>query len=171
MAGAGVPLRLSATEVDEGDSDEEMDSKYANVKHHSRTGSRGSSMGSGRGPPNPNYLSSGKGYNGSAGSTPRSGHSPIDGTVQQNGGGTEEQTPVPGDYQSQNAGGYFAGAEEEEEEKNFGRVSGLPLRTVTRTASQEKKASDDLRRRGSVDDRTMTMSAGRLFIANPDMSD
>jgi hypothetical protein len=44
----------------------------------------------------------------------------------------------------------------------------LPPRRV----EEEHKGSDDLRRRGSVDDRTMTMSgAGRLFIANPDLSD
>ena len=35
---------------------------------------------------------------------------------------------------------------------------------------EDKHTADELRRRGSVDDRTMTMSgAVRLFVANPDM--
>ena len=38
--------------------------------------------------------------------------------------------------------------------------------TVTREKSLRNP--EDLRRRGSVDERTMTMSAGRLYIANPD---
>jgi len=34
-----------------------------------------------------------------------------------------------------------------------------------------RDSADDLRRRGSVDDRTTTMSGVRLFVANPDLSD
>ncbi len=75
------------------------------------------------------------------------------------------------DYQGQSAGGYFAGGEEEEEERSFGRVGGLPQRVSVRSPEEERKINDDLKRRGSVDDRTMTMSAGRLFVANPDLSD
>jgi hypothetical protein len=38
-------------------------------------------------------------------------------------------------------------------------------------ATTDKKGSkDDLVRRGSVDERTMTMGT-RLFVANPDLSD
>jgi hypothetical protein len=43
-------------------------------------------------------------------------------------------------------------------------------RSDTRTSSEEEK-DDDLKRRGSVDDRAMTMSGVRLFVANPDLDD
>jgi hypothetical protein len=36
------------------------------------------------------------------------------------------------------------------------------------TREKSVKSPEELRRRGSVDERTMTMSAGRLYIANPD---
>ena len=35
----------------------------------------------------------------------------------------------------------------------------------------QKKTEDELRRRGSVDDRAMTMGGVRLFVANPDLDD
>jgi hypothetical protein len=42
---------------------------------------------------------------------------------------------------------------------------------VARVEEQAKKA-EDLRRRGSVDERAMSMGAGvRLFVANPDVED
>ena len=159
LAGAGVPLRLSATEVDENDSDEEVDSKYMNQQYHSRNGSRGSSLNSGR-QPHPSFLSADRGYSG--GSTPRSGHSPIDSPPD-----VAEQTPVPNEYGQMPASDYFQS--EEAEEQRFGGVGGLPQRT--RPVQSEGQSKDDLRRRGSVDDRTMTMGGGRLFVANPDLSD
>ena len=63
-----------------------------------------------------------------------------------------------------------------EREASFGSVNTLPQQqqrgvpAPNREASV-KKSPEELRRRGSVDDRTMTMSAGRLFVANPDLSD
>jgi hypothetical protein len=36
---------------------------------------------------------------------------------------------------------------------------------------QSAKDPDELRRRGSVDERNMTMTGVRLFVANPDLSD
>ena len=74
-------------------------------------------------------------------------------------------------------------------EQSFGRLSQMPIRTTQAlhapTGSSQsqlqpqpggeqgkRKVEDDLRRRGSVDERTSTMSgAVRLFIANPDLSD
>ena len=75
---------------------------------------------------------------------------------------------MPGEYQT---GDYFEGAEAE---KSFGGIGGLPQKSAAwqqAEAERQKKVSDDLRRRGSVDDRTMTMGGGRLFVANPDLSD
>ena len=158
LAGAGVPLRLSATEVDENDSDEEGDSK--NVKYHNRTGSRDSSLKGNH------YLSAGgmQGY--SNGSSPGSAHSPVGsmGDLQ------EEETPVPNaynmratDYLSSGGGDNSVDAEE-----RFGGIGRLPQKTE---AERERMTSEELKRRGSVDDRTMTMSGVRLFVANPDLSD
>ena len=70
-------------------------------------------------------------------------------------------------------------------EQSFGRLSQMPARTQVRVphgqslpqshsqGEQDRRSTEDeLRRRGSVDERTSTMTgAGRLFIANPDLSD
>ncbi|KAF2816427.1 uncharacterized protein BDZ99DRAFT_505855 [Mytilinidion resinicola] len=166
MAGSGVPMRLSASEVDENDS-EDADSQKAGQPYHQRTGSGRSSLGSGR---RIQYLNA-QGRM-STSSTPPSNNSPAD-TL-------EEETPVPGNYAPKQAdyfaqstrtglsGGSGSSGERENSFGNLGQMQQLP----PRHAEEEKKGSDDLRRRGSVDDRTMTMSgAGRLFIANPDLSD
>ena len=46
-------------------------------------------------------------------------------------------------------------------------ASNSPLKSSF-TREKSLRNPEDLRRRGSVDERTMTMSAGRLHIANPD---
>lgn len=39
-------------------------------------------------------------------------------------------------------------------------------------AAEQAKKAEELRRRGSVDERSMTMGGkGRLFVANPDLDD
>ena len=167
--GVGVPMRLSATEVDEGDSDEEPGSNHSN-KYHSRTGSGRSSLGSGR-RGHSGFLQSGVGY--SNGSTPSTGHSPVESM----GDLIEEETPLPAQY-GQQANDYFqqpggqgnSGSSGEREER-FGGIGKLPQTIVPAAVQQPHKTSDDLRRRGSVDDRTTTMSGVRLFVANPDLSD
>lgn len=156
-AGAGVPMRLSATEVEEGDSDEEP-------RFHQRTGSGRSSLGSGQ---RMSHLP--RGYSGT--STP-SAHSPLDSRSNIIG----EETPTPNFYGGQSddyfgqPGGQGGSGSSGEAEKNFGRPAGLPVQQRAKP-ELERKTSEELRRRGSVDDRTMTMSAGRLFVANPDLSD
>ena len=159
ISSAGVPMRLSASEVDENDSDEE-DSRYMN--YHRRNGSGRSSMGS----RNNSYMNS-RPTGLSNGSTPPSGNgqSPTEGIL-------EEETPMPsqlqGDDYFKQTGGH-GGTPGSEDEKRFGGLGGLPQRELT--AEEQMKRNDDLRRRGSVDDRTMTLSTGRLFVANPDLSD
>jgi hypothetical protein len=37
--------------------------------------------------------------------------------------------------------------------------------------AKKKETAEDLIRRGSVDERTMTLGRQRLFVANPDLSD
>jgi hypothetical protein len=48
------------------------------------------------------------------------------------------------------------------------RLAANSLMKATITREKSVKNPEELRRRGSVDERTMTMSAGRLYIANPD---
>ncbi|KAL1956796.1 hypothetical protein VTO42DRAFT_6746 [Malbranchea cinnamomea] len=60
----------------------------------------------------------------------------------------------------------------EEREESFGQLTDMTTPTgAVATAAKNKKVSDDLKRRGSVDDRTSTMTGVRLFVANPDLSD
>ncbi|KAK4623495.1 uncharacterized protein CLAFUR5_07012 [Fulvia fulva] len=147
--GAGVPMRLSASEVDDGnDSDEESSGKY-----HQRSGSGRSSVHSGR--RGQSHNTSGLSHSRSNGSTPPQA-SPVDSMGELR----EEETPTANGGNDE----YFA-----HDEDSFGTVAGLP-KTNGPTAEERahRNTADDLRRRGSVDDRTMTMSNTRLFIANPD---
>lgn len=168
LGGAGVPMRLSASEVDEGDSDEE-------TRYQTRTGSGRNSIGSGRrgNAHTTPGMNSGKAKAYSNGSTPP-GYSPVDRIGQI----AEDETPMPSndssnnDYFNAHGGNGGSGSSGEAEDK-FGGLSGLPQSTVTaeQQVQQRKSNADDLRRRGSVDERTSTMSGVRLFIANPDFSD
>jgi hypothetical protein len=88
----------------------------------------------------------------------------------------EEETPVPGYGGSTN---YFehtktglSNRSGSSGERNFGDVGTMPQGMPK--PEHQMKSSDELHRRGSVlsvDERTMTMSNTRLFIANPDLSD
>lgn len=166
VSGVGVPVRLSATEVDDEDSDDDADSR----RHHSRNGSGRSSLASGL-----------RGYshivleNVPSNQSSPSTQSPLERMNELH----EDQTPMPthdsvgDDYFAQTggqAGSGSSGGSLQREEK-FGHVGGLPHRTREVKVEDERKKDDDLKRRGSVDDRTMTMGGGRLFVANPDLSD
>jgi len=96
------------------------------------------------------------------------------------------ETPVPGTHQR--AKDYFAAEGNGDGTRSAGsgssgeradavgelntadaaRLASNSLLKSTVTREKSVKNPDELRRRGSVDDRTMTMSAGRLYIANPD---
>ncbi|KAF2685398.1 hypothetical protein K458DRAFT_442465 [Lentithecium fluviatile CBS 122367] len=163
MAGSGVPMRLSATEVDEGESDDNGSTGKGTGPYHHRTGSGRSSLGSGR---RVSYVNpSGRV---STGSTPPNGQnsSPSEGM----GDLLEEETPVP----NYNPTNYFehtktglSGGSGSSEERNFGGVG--QMQSLPKPQPAQDKS--DLFRRGSVDERTTTMSNTRLFIANPDLSD
>lgn len=162
VAGAGVPMRLSASEVDDGNhSDEETSGPRYHVRHGSGRSNGSGSARRAHSNLNPNY---------SNGNTPP-GASPVDRIG-------EEPTPTPpregsiqgDDYFNRTGGGDGDSGSSEEK---FGDIGGLPARKVTAEEQIRKQQSnaDDLRRRGSVDERTMTMSGPRLFVANPDLSD
>ncbi|KAF1918762.1 hypothetical protein BDU57DRAFT_526921 [Ampelomyces quisqualis] len=158
-SGSGVPVRLSATEID-GD-DEDNSSQNGGAPYHQRSGSGRSSLGSARRMSYANPVG-----RVSSNSTPPQNSSPED-------LGDLQEEPAPSS-QFDSSDAYFEHTKTNlstgsgsSEERNFGNVGQMP----TALPKQEKKGTDDLVRRGSVDERTMTMSNTRLFIANPDLSD
>ncbi|KAI2487983.1 hypothetical protein Ptr902_02116 [Pyrenophora tritici-repentis] len=167
-AGSGVPMRLSASEVDEGD-DEDAGSVKNGGQYHHRTGSGRSSLGSGR------RMS----YANPAGRI-SSNSTPPQNSDGELGDLKEEPTPSPAEYDvnAPNDNSYFhktktnlSTGSGSSGERNFGDVGQMPAPGMLKPPVTEKKGSkDDLVRRGSVDERTMTMGT-RLFVANPDLSD
>jgi hypothetical protein len=161
----GVPLRLSATEVEAESSDEDDASKM----HHRRTGSSGrSSTGSGRravtyrtsmGP----ASLSGRRY--SPGDTPeRAGSLAGEGT---------SSAPAADDSGSAKALSFASGSEAERADQvadldNAPRLASNSLMHSALTREKSVKNPEELRRRGSVDERTATLTSQRLYIANPD---
>jgi hypothetical protein len=181
-------MRLSATEVDEeNDSDEEGGGgRYGTGK----SGSARNSIGSGRAR-NSGYSGGGTGKvgrNGSNNSTPSANGGSPSGSF---GDIVEEETPMP---RSENDGDYFPSSgsgtmtsrtqtgissgrrnsgDSLQDEKDFGALPALPKKqeTAEEAIARQAKNAEDLKRRGSVDERTSTMTmagVGRLFIANPD---
>ena len=163
----GQPSRLISSEI--GDEDN-GDYDYGGFAGHQRNDSGRSSMGSAKKQPAMNLrpLNSGShrlSHGNSAASA--TGSSPDDGA---------DETPMPNSKQ-----GYFnepthtgisAGSGSSgERENSFGRIGILSQKQTPNVLPRQKSAGgvDDLKRRGSVDDRTMTLGGGRLFIANPDV--
>ena len=163
LVGGGVPMRLSANEV----GDEGTYNRTADNDGHQRTvssdsaGNRYLNVDQKR----PQRYSQGSMRSAAQGGSPGSPNIP-----------ELDETPVPGDYQA--GGEYFTGkignggsGSSSERESSFGKVGQMegPPAPV-----KEKRTSEELRRRGSVDERTNTMGfmgSGRLFVANPDLSD
>jgi hypothetical protein len=172
LSGVSVPVRLSANEMfgDEEEVVHDGKSMTDSVNRiHTRSGSGRSSVHSGKylsGYPRPAHHGGGRF---SSGSTPPSGN-------EDSSPGKENIPAVPEGRPSTNqpsSTDYFADTQTLGEEDSFGEVAELksPLSrqsAVAQAAEQAKKA-EELRRRGSVDERTMTLGGkGRLFVANPD---
>ncbi|KAK7936076.1 hypothetical protein PG985_001571 [Apiospora marii] len=166
----GVPMRLSATEVEGEDSDEE--DLAAQRLHHRRTGSSGrSSTNSGR--------RATAGYRSSSGMASQSGRkwSPGD-TPERRGSLAEEQpefqigddTVALNRAESTRSGSSAEKADALPEMKapSAAKLASQSLLNAALTREKSVKNPEELRRRGSVDDRKMTLSSGRLYIANPD---
>ncbi|KAI4723082.1 hypothetical protein E4T48_00756 [Aureobasidium sp. EXF-10727] len=180
LSGAGVPMRLSASEVDEDNSDDDS----AIARYHQRNNSGRSSLGSGRHMRESYYAGpTPTATRFSNGSTPPSNnsYSPVDkhpdsrerqdsiATTRSYSDATPQQGAPRNDYFTHPGGnGSSSGSIQEE---RFGDVGNLPTRTPVSYNYDQQKTNDELRRRGSVDDRTTTMSGVRLFVANPDMDD
>lgn len=161
LVGAKVPVRLSANEIGDGEEDARSSEGAA---MHRRTGSGRSSLGSTRYP---------------------SGYQRPQGTMGSNTTPPNEKTDLPDVSEN-------TPAEIQAEEKS--RVSSLVKDDAATThttnsseqedfvpdmeapsaavsAAEKAKKADELRRRGSVDERTTSMTNVRLFVANPDLSD
>ncbi|KAH8702188.1 hypothetical protein BGW36DRAFT_394898 [Talaromyces proteolyticus] len=153
LVGATVPVRLSANEV--GDDDEDDHS------HRRASGSARSSLGSMH-----RYPS---GYQRPPGKTPPNEQANIPEVA--------ETAPV-GENQGYDSSGHSslqkdheAAYQETHPENDFGDIGEMAAPPAADTAMQKVNKADDLRRRGSVDDRTTSLTGVRLFVANPDQDD
>ncbi|EKD19439.1 hypothetical protein MBM_02676 [Drepanopeziza brunnea f. sp. 'multigermtubi' MB_m1] len=178
LVGGGVPMRLSASEVENGDSDDDDSVKALGGQYHRRTGSGRSSVGSGRRGPAFSRPSGPGSTGGRWGNTPPSERlDSLEGEQMAReapGAATRQRS---GHFDGQKDGTRSAGSGSSGERADglselttvdAARLASNSLLRATITREKSVKSPDELRRRGSVDDRTMTMSAGRLYIANPD---
>ena len=173
LSGAGVPMRLSANEM-LGDEEEGSRSvgEAGSSMIHARSGSGKSSTNSAKYP---------SGYPRSQGrfsttSTPPSGgegvspNEDIPELAETPGAGRGDQDR---DYFNEKTGGSTPDDSTQlEGEDSFGDIKEMRGPNAALQAVQKAKNNEDLRRRGSVDERAMSMSTGvRLFVANPDPHD
>ena len=153
ISGVGVPMRLSANEM-LGDEDEGL-SLGENSMVHARTGSGKSSTNSTK--YRSGYPRADQGRFSST-STPPSGN--------------EAESPNRGIPELSEHEDRLGQKAFEDGEDSFGELKDLSGPSAVHHALTQAKNADDLRRRGSVDERTMSMGAGvRLFVANPDLDD
>jgi len=160
MSGAGVPMRLSANEMMGDEEDEVGYMRGDNAMAQPRSGSNKSSTNSGK------YRS---GY-------PRPDQGRFSSTSTPSGDGSptakdripEESHPAHGESQTE----YYATRERRDstDEDSFGELKELAGPNSALQAAATAKKAEDLRRRGSVDERAMSMGSGvKLFVANPDV--
>jgi hypothetical protein len=168
LSGAGVPMRLSANEM-LGDEEEARSVGEANSSTmHARSGSGRSSTNSAKYP---------SGYPRSQGRFSTTSTPPSGGEAGSSNENIPELAETPGarrgdqtrDYFNEKAGGdTSADSSPLEGEDFFGDIKEMKGPNAALQAVQKAKNNDDLRRRGSVDERAMSMSTGvRLFVANP----
>ncbi|KAI1963985.1 hypothetical protein LOZ58_001846 [Ophidiomyces ophidiicola] len=147
MVGAAVPLRLSANEIGSAEDDADLNSTSTPGDGlHRRTGSGRSSAGSAR-------LSR---------PAPPSALEPADEPLRP----AAPAPPPPPAARPASAHSTHSHLEDD-----FGMITDMAAPSGAAAAAQRHKAADELRRRGSVDDRTSSMASVRLFVANPDLSD
>lgn len=152
-------MRLSANEML---GDEEEDTSFVrgdNAMVHGRSGSGKSSTNSAQyrsGYPRPEVGRF------SSASTPPSGN---------DGGSPSSRDRIPEEETHGNTE-YFVSREKSDSEDSFGELKDLAGPSSKEQALSNAKKAEDLRRRGSVDERAMSMGTGvKLFVANPDLDD
>ncbi|SPO06850.1 uncharacterized protein DNG_09544 [Cephalotrichum gorgonifer] len=162
----GVPPRLSATEVEGGSSDDEDRGQGQYYHHHRRTGSgRSSTKSERRGIPyrGSGGLGSQRGTPSRQGSLAESIPERMEGPIVVIGGPEEERTRngKPRSVASASSG------ERADNIGELGQDTGIASRS-RRAADAAKEKGIGLERKGSVDERTSTLTGGKLYIANPD---
>ncbi|KAF3395983.1 hypothetical protein F1880_006975 [Penicillium rolfsii] len=164
LVGAKVPVRLSANEIGEDDDDARSNEERA---MHRRTGSGRSSLGSNRGNRYPSGYQRQPGTMGSN-STPPNEKCDLPGVSENppSENPAEEKSRLSSLVKDDAATTHTTNSSEQED-----FVPDMAAPSAVITAAQKAKKADDLRRRGSVDDRTTSMTNVRLFVANPDLSD
>lgn len=165
LSGAGVPMRLSANEM-LGDEEEHSSIRGDNAMAHGRE------SGSGKSSASSTKYRSGYPKRPDAGrfsstSTPPSGN---------DAGSPGSRDRIPEETSSHDVHGkeYFASTDKpgSESEDSFGDFKDMAAPNSKVHAFANAKTAEDLRRRGSVDERAMSMGAGvKLFVANPDLDD
>ena len=172
LVGATVPQRLLANEV--GD-DGEDDHSSEGGPFHRRTGSGRSSMGS--------ITRFPSGYQRpQQGKTPPNENSDIPELTETPGNAkpfSENNDAIGAQKDSDNSKNIInynsniggSSSNDEEQEDDFGGVSDMAAPNAAVSAAMRAKRAEELKRRGSVDDRTTSLTGGRLYIANPDLSD
>lgn len=156
MSGAGVPMRLSANEMIGDEEEERSFVSGDNAMIHGRSGSGKSST---------NSASYRSGYprvdRFSTTSTPPSGED-----------SPSSRDRIPEETPTESKTDYFVTREQPSstDEDSFGELRELSgPKAIEQVVNQAKKA-EDLRRRGSVDERATSMGTGvKLFVANPDV--
>lgn len=171
----GVPLRLSATEVEAESSDDDNQPSTSRL-HHRRTGSSGRSSNASR--PLAYRTSGGQGSMHSRnsqrwtpGDTPERPGSMLDQQQQQNqqqGETAGADDSASGKAQSTHSGSDAEKADNVGELGNAPRLASNSLLHSALTREKSVKNPEELKRRGSVDERTATLTSQRLYIANPD---
>lgn len=151
MSGAGVPLRLSANEM-LGDDEDDARSYGDNGMAQGRSGSGKSSASSAK------YRS---GY-------PRADQGRFSGiNTPPSGDVSPGKEGIPELNENENE---KSGYQKRDSEDSFGAVGDLQAPSAFNKAVTDAKSADELRRRGSVDERAMSMGTGvRLYVANPDL--
>lgn len=165
----GVPLRLSATEV-EAESSDEDDQQTMSRLHHRRTGSSGKSSNA--------SARRALAYRSSMASNSQTGQRWSPGDTPERRGSIAEERPldvVPiddnasgGAARSTRSGSSGERADDVGELGNAPRLASNSLMHSALTREKSVKSPEELKRRGSIDERTTTLTSGRLFIANPD---
>ena len=152
LSGAGVPMRLSANEMLQDDEENGSSLEQNNAMIYARTGSSRSSTNSAK------YRS---GY-------PRQDQGRFTPPSAESG---SPAGGIPEESQTQQ----FHSAEKQQNhdtEDSFGSLGEMQAPSAAQLAEEQAKKAEELRRRGSVDERAMSMGTGvRLFVANPDVED
>ncbi|KAJ5280259.1 hypothetical protein N7478_005631 [Penicillium angulare] len=157
LVGAKVPVRLSANEIGDGDDD-----AHSTEGMHRRTGSGRSSLGSNRYPSGYQRQQT-MGSN----STPPNEKSDLPDVSENTPAEIHEEEKSRVSSLVKDDGATTHSSEQEHEDI----VGDMEAPNAAVMTAQKAKKADELRRRGSVDERTTSMTNVRLFVANPDLSD